>query len=248
MFIRIFNAIAFFLISTVIYSQEKYLVDWDYKDLSFKEFVLTSEKLLSVKFYYKDEWATDLKLAEYKGVNTLSGILDNLFREKSLFYFIDESGNVVITKNYAVKVTDKPADTKDKFIPPTEYADAGGSQNKTGNTFAEIGNPADRNKPGNVIVSGYITSRETREPIAGGTVFVQKLSVGTISNAYGFYTLTLPRGLHLLQFSFIGLKEKMINLNLNGTGEMNIDMNSVLIPLKETVISAQKNMTLQSVL
>jgi len=79
----------------------------------------------------------------------------------------------------------------------------------------------------------------------GVTVFIQKLSTGTISNEYGFYTLTLPRGIHLLQFSFIGMKGKMINLNLNGTGEMNMEMNSMLIPLKETVVSAQKNMTLQ---
>jgi hypothetical protein len=232
-------------ISIFVMGQEKYIIDWDYKNLSFKEFVLTSEKLLNIKFFYKDEWATDLTLTEYPGVNTLTGILDNLFREKSLFYFIDESGNIVITKIFAVKIADKPADTKDKFIPPTEYAESGEAQNKSGNTFIELGNPADRNNPGNVIVSGYITSRDTKEPIAGVTVFVQKLSIGTISNAYGFYSLTLPRGLHFLQFSFIGMKEKKINLNLNGSGEMNLDMNSLMIPLKETVISAQKNMTLQ---
>ncbi|MBK7134407.1 MAG: carboxypeptidase-like regulatory domain-containing protein [Bacteroidales bacterium] len=224
----------------MVHSQERYRIDWDYKDLSFKEFVINAEKQLNVRFFYKDEWTTDLRLGNYQGVTTLTGVLDNLFREKSLFYFIDESGNIVITKTYAVKIDNKRNETEDKFIPPTEYADNGEGENKTGNTFVEIGNPADRNKPGNVVVSGYITSRETKEPIAGVTVFVQKLSVGTISNAYGFYTLTLPRGLHLLQFSFIGLKEKTINLNLNSTGEMNIDMNSVLIPLKETVISAQK--------
>jgi hypothetical protein len=245
MFFRACIVLISLIFSSVVYSQEKYRIDWDYKDLSFKEFVVNAEKQLNVKFFYKDEWTADLRMGNYQGVTTLTGVLDNLFREKSLFYYIDESGNVVVTKNYAVKVSDKPADAGDKFIPPTEYADPGGSDNKAGNTFVEIGNPADRYKPGNVVVSGYITSRETKEPIAGVTVFVQKLSVGTISNSYGFYTLTLPRGLHLLQFSFIGLKEKTINLNLNGTGEMNIDMNSVLIPLKETVISAQKNMTLQ---
>jgi hypothetical protein len=41
------------------------------------------------------------------------------------------------------------------------------------------------------------------------------------------------------------MKEKLINLSLFGTGELNVDMNSVLIPLKETVVSAQKSVTLQ---
>ena len=43
----------------------------------------------------------------------------------------------------------------------------------------------------------------------------------------------------------MGLKEKMINLNLNSAGEMNVEMNSVLIPLKEAIVSADKNVTLQ---
>ena len=57
--------------------------------------------------------------------------------------------------------------------------------------------------------------------------------------------LTLPRGAHQVQFSFVGMKNKLVNVNLYGSGELNIDMTSVLIPLKETVISAQKSMTLQ---
>ena len=98
---------------------------------------------------------------------------------------------------------------------------------------------------GNVVVSGYIRNKDTKEPVSGVTVFIQKLSAGTISNEYGFYTLTIPRGIHLLQFSFIGMREKAVNLNLYGTGELNVDMKSVLIPLKETVVSAQKSVTLQ---
>jgi hypothetical protein len=41
------------------------------------------------------------------------------------------------------------------------------------------------------------------------------------------------------------MRDKNINLNLYGAGELNVDMNSVLIPLKETVVSAQKSITLQ---
>ena len=60
-----------------------------------------------------------------------------------------------------------------------------------------------------------------------------------------FIHLTLPRGINTLQFSFIGMKEKIINLNLFGNGELNLEMKSTLIPLKETVVSAQKGMILQ---
>jgi hypothetical protein len=232
-------------ISSNVMAQDKYPVSWDFKDLTFKEFVSIAESQLKVKFYYKDEWVTDLKLADFSGSKSLSELLDNLFRGRSLYYYIDDEGNVIITKNYAVKFSDKQADTEGSFIPPTDYGDNQEGMKMSGNTFIDIGNPADRYKSGNVIVSGYITNKDTKEPVAGVTVLIQKLALGTLSNAYGYYTITLPRGIHLLQFSFIGMREKIINLNLNGAGELNVEMNSMLIPLKETVVSAQKNMTLQ---
>jgi hypothetical protein len=226
-------------------AQEKYKITWDYKGLTFKEFVEKSENLFHVKFFYKNEWVNTLKLYDYDGCESLSCILDNLFRGSSLFYYIDDLGNIVITKNYAVKVSTAPVEKGNNFIPPTEYGESGDNKNMTGNIFVEIGNPADQNKSGNVTVSGYVTNRDTREPVAGVTIYIQKLSSGTITNEYGFYTLTLPRGIHLLQFSFIGMREKRINLNLFSAGELNIEMNSMLIPLKETVVSAQKSVTLQ---
>ena len=243
--LKIYFLILILLLACNLKAQEKYMISWDYKNLSFKEFVTKTENLLPVKFYFKDDWVTGLKLSDYAGCKTLSCLLDNLFKGTLLYYYIDDSGNVVITKNFTVKIINAPVENENHFIPPTEYAETGNEKQIAENTFMEIGNPADKNKPGNAIISGYITNRDTKEPAAGVTVFVQKLSVGTITNAYGFYTLTLPRGMHLIQFSFVGMKEKKVNMNLFGTGEMNIQMNSVLIPLKETIVTTQKNLTLQ---
>jgi len=226
-------------------AQEKYPIDRDFSGLTFKEFVTSVEGLLDVKFFYKDEWILDLKIPDYSGSSTLSNILDTLLNGTSLYYFIDDSGNVVLSSNYAVKFIDKQIVDVDKFIPQNEYSDFQENQEMSENIFIDIGNPSDRNKPGNVIVSGYITNKDTKDPIAGVTVYVEKLTVGTISNAYGFYTLSLPRGIHILRLSYIGIREKMINLNLYGDGELNVDMNRVLIPLKEAIVTVRKNMILQ---
>ncbi|OFY64674.1 MAG: hypothetical protein A2Y71_14685 [Bacteroidetes bacterium RBG_13_42_15] len=232
-------------LSDLLYAQDERKITWDYKNLSFREFVAKAEDLLNLRFFFRDEWVDDLNPGDYPGITSLTELLDILFRNKSLFYFIDESGNVVITKNFAVKVSEKQVSEKESFIAPTEYYDSQDKQKLSGNIFLDIGNPADRYKSGNVSVTGYITNRDTKEPVAGATVFVQKLSTGTVSNQYGFYTLNLPRGVHLLQFSFIGMKEKQVNVNLYGSGEINLEMNSMLIPLKETTVSAQKNVIFQ---
>jgi len=226
-------------------AQEKYRISTNYKDISFIDFVTGVESILPVKFYYKDDWVKDLKLGDYPDCTTLSCIMDNVFKGTTLYYYIDDFGNVVITKNYTVRISNKTTEKNNKFLPPSEYNSTGENQQLSGSSSVEIGNPAEKNNPGNVTISGYITNKDTKEAVSGVTVFIKKLSVGTISNEYGFYTLTLPRGIHLVQFSFIGMREKSVNLNLNGKGEMNVEMNSVLIPLKETVVSAQKSVTLK---
>lgn len=242
---KFYTLIVLLFLSTSLPGQEKQQIPVEIRGLSFKEFVARTERLLSVKFFYKYEWVENLKLGDYPDCKTLPCILDNLFTGTSLFYLIEESGNIVITKSFAIKVSDTPVEKGNNFLPPTDFAASGENRNVEVNSSVEIGNPAEKNKPGNVTISGYITNKDTNEPVSGVTVFIQKLSLGTISNDYGYYALTLPRGAHVIQYSFIGMKNKIINLNLYGTGELNVDMNSVLIPLKETVVSAQRSVTLK---
>ena len=229
----------------ILCAQEKYAISEDLKGLTFKEFAAKTEKQFKVKYFYREEWVHDLKLGDYPDCSTLPCILDDLFKGTSLYFLIEESGNIVITERYAVKVSAAPVEKDNKFLPPGDYQGYDDNKPIEGNSSVEVGNPSEKNRPGNAIISGYIRNKDTKEPVSGVTVFIQKLSTGTISNEYGFYSLTIPRGIHFLQFSFIGMKEKTVNLNLYGTGELNVDMNSVLIPLKETVVSAQKSVTLQ---
>ena len=226
-------------------AQREYRITWDYNNQSFSEFASKAESLYEIRFFYKEEWVNDLRPGNFPGLKTIPELLDNLFRGNSLYYFIDRSGDVIVTKDFAVKIAAIQATKDQNYMAPTEFYESGVGEKYSENLFVDIGNPADKYKQGVVSVSGYITNRDTKEPVAGVTIFEQKLSTGTISNQYGFYTINLPRGVHLLQFSFIGMKEKQINVNLYGSGELNVEMNSMLIPLKETTISAQKNVIFQ---
>ena len=64
-------------------------------------------------------------------------------------------------------------------------------------------------------ISGSITDSENGETMIGATVSIKELSgVGTASNEYGFYSITLPEGNYTLQVNFIGyeLIEQSIQL------------------------------------
>ena len=65
-------------------------------------------------------------------------------------------------------------------------------------------------------LSGYVTD-EQGEAITGVYVIVPNSSYGTITNVYGFYSLTLPAGNYVIRYSFIGFetKEQQISLTVN---------------------------------
>ncbi len=242
---RLFILSVVLLFSATAAAQHEMIIKWDYSNQTFDEFVTSAERELGLRFFFSEEWVKDLKPGDFPGYILLSELLDNLFRKRSLFWFTDNSGNLVLTRNFAVKIPGKGSSVDKNYIPPSDYNLNGAGRELTDNSLFEIGNPSEKNRAGNVTICGYIQNRDTKEPVAGATILVQKLLAGTTSNDYGFYSLTLPRGIHLLQFSFIGMKEKQISINLFGPGELNVEMNSMLIPLKETTVSAVKNITLK---
>ncbi len=229
----------------LLQAQEKYPIAWNYKGMSFKEFVQKAESQLNINFLYKEEWVKDLKLESYSGCKTLSCLLDNLFTGKSLYYYIDNYNNIVISKDIPVIIPNE-VNVKEKTFYTNSYGfgEADATQ-KADNTFIEIGNRNERKMPGKVSLSGYVTNKETGNREAGVTVLVKDLSAGTNSNENGFFTLSIPRGFHEIYFSFIGMQDKKIGLNLSGSGELNVAMNNSTVNLKEIIISARKNVVLE---
>jgi len=230
--------------SGLVKGQEKYPVTWDYAGSSFDDFILKVEKEYPVKFFYNSDWVKNITLGNFPGRNTLNEILDTLFYGRSIYYYPDNYGNIVISRFYRIKTVKEEPDTRN-FIPGYDYSGPDDEETAKGNLVVDIGSSADRNKPGDVTLSGYIRNQDTKEAVPGVTVFIPKLSMGAISNAFGFYELTIPRGNYTMRFSFIGMKEKLIDLNLYGGGDLDVELRSVLIPLKEAVITAEKDMTLQ---
>ena len=102
-------------------AQEDFKIAWDYTDLGFNDFVVKTESLGGMRFFYKNEWIEDLRLGEFHGIVPLSELLDSLFKGKSLYYFFDDAGNVVLTWDFAVKISGKSSSEDQKFIPVTHY-------------------------------------------------------------------------------------------------------------------------------
>lgn len=87
-------------------------------------------------------------------------------------------------------------------------------------------------------VSGTITSARTGESLIGASVRVQNRSTGTISNEYGFFSLTLPRGSYQLEISAVSLEKKVVNIELDKDVKMEIALEDDKSSLEEVTVTA----------
>ena len=88
-----------------------------------------------------------------------------------------------------------------------------------------------------VSISGLIKDASNGEDLIGASVYVKGQPVGTTTNIYGFYSLTLPKGEYDLVYSFIGYKDLVKHLNLTTDQTINIELNTNSAVLTEVVIS-----------
>ena len=77
-------------------------------------------------------------------------------------------------------------------------------------------------------ISGYISDAETGEKLLAANVFDQKSKSGTVTNNYGFYSLTLPADSVHLSFSYIGFQPQTVSLLLNQDCILDIDLGASL--------------------
>ena len=64
-------------------------------------------------------------------------------------------------------------------------------------------------------LSGFVSDIDSNETLIGVNIIVPELQIGTITNEYGFYSLTLPKGNHILQINYLGYRTKKENIILN---------------------------------
>lgn len=94
---------------------------------------------------------------------------------------------------------------------------------------------------GKCAVSGTITDAETGEDLVGATIYVKSLGTGTVTNVYGFYSLTLPRGKYVLVANYIGYLVNMVEVELSDNTTLNFKMKSANTELGQVDVVADKN-------
>jgi len=75
-----------------------------------------------------------------------------------------------------------------------------------------------------LTISGYINDSYDGESLIGATVFVQDQQVGTTSNEYGFYSITLAPGEYVVEYRYLGYETVIKNINLTANQRIDLEL------------------------
>jgi hypothetical protein len=223
------------------------LVDVNYNQATIEQVATDLESKTGSRFYYDPKLFDSLRVTLQASRQSVGNILDQAFKGTGFHYAINGQ-EILLTKGRQIQtvLADSFFDNKvvpGKTISPTQIFTDQKEQAVTEatieNKIYEVGikNPS---ATGTATIAGYVKDSKTGEPIAGAILYVPDVKTGANTDQFGFYSLTLPKGKHIITVRYIGTRDTRRQLNLYADGKLNIDLQEQVLSLKEVKISADK--------
>jgi hypothetical protein len=91
-----------------------------------------------------------------------------------------------------------------------------------------------------VTISGYISDESSGERLINSSVYLPQLQKGAVSNNFGFYSLSVPKGRHELICSFVGYSPEKLDISSNRDTVINFRIKPNAL-LNEVIVTSEKN-------
>ncbi|WP_027420786.1 TonB-dependent receptor [Crocinitomix catalasitica] len=90
-------------------------------------------------------------------------------------------------------------------------------------------------------LSGNLKSLESGEDVIGARIVVEELpGTGAVTNVYGFYSLTLPKGVYTITYRSIGFDQVTVKVDLNDDLVKNLELKEEGRLFGEVTVTAEK--------
>ncbi|MGC4038265.1 MAG: TonB-dependent receptor [Chitinophagaceae bacterium] len=246
---RFVSCILLLLACQEMIAQNKQLYNVNSEKIPFQKFLENLEVQTEYHFYYSDPELDSSYVTINVKEKTLEEILDQVLTGSNFHYSIDQRNNVFITKGSPV-LTSLPQGFFNKTMSAADSAKLaellkeGKGKDKTlasiENKLFEIGTKTNQAGTGNSTIAGYIRDVKTGEPLASAAITVDQSTTGAVTDQFGYYSLTIPKGRHTLKISSVGMKTTSRQITLYSDGKLNIDMEDFIPSLKAVIVVADK--------
>jgi hypothetical protein len=218
-----------------------------FQAMPFAEFARQVTAATPYRLYFNPTETDSLRVTLTATGQPVPELLRQVLEPARLHFSIDEEYRVYITAGEVVQTqlpvnffeAPAPVSQPTQSITPTPASDAPrrASRAVVGRVY-DIGvGQAPVN--GKATVSGRV--RDVRgESVVGALVYGDSPNNGVSTNQFGAYTLTLPVGRQQLNVRSLGFKNTTRQLNLYGSGQLNLELEEDITPLKEVIVEGEK--------
>ncbi|MEP2510606.1 MAG: carboxypeptidase-like regulatory domain-containing protein [Reichenbachiella sp.] len=169
-----------FLISSIGYGQEMNRLKKSYLGLDFITAVDSIQKENNVKIFFKPDWFESKKVETSAAGLTIQEFLNKNVEKDELKAVLYYGTIVLVANNPELYQVEKSADKNLVII-----GDKSSKLNEV------------------VSVTGKITDGANDEPLIGARVYISSLNIGTITDFNGNYSLSVPVGKYVIEYSSI---------------------------------------------
>ena len=89
-----------------------------------------------------------------------------------------------------------------------------------------------------ITISGTVYDKASNETLIGVSIYFPDIKIGTTTNEYGFYSVTLPKGTYRIQLSSLGYFPINKTIDLQGELSQNFNLSEEAESLNEIIIEA----------
>ncbi|MQY78994.1 MAG: hypothetical protein GH151_07340 [Bacteroidetes bacterium] len=92
-------------------------------------------------------------------------------------------------------------------------------------------------KAQNYSIYGTVKDKNTGEFLIGATIYIKDKNIGTVTNNYGFYSITLQKGEYAIIFSYLGYESTRKDILLNNNSLINVELQIGTRAIEEVVVT-----------
>lgn len=224
-------------------------------DVPFVRFVEEIEKVSNYHFYFDPVEVDSLRITIKADKETLGNIMQQVLQNSGLQYSVDEEGKVYITKKYKIQTSlppgffDRKKNTKDTIAEPAPVlptAETDKLKASLEKKLFDIGQRTNAIGRGNAILSGYVRDTKNGEALSGALVYIDTPNSKAITDQFGYYSITLPKGRRILHINSVGMKDTKRQLMVFSDGKLNIELEDYVASLKAVTVTTERRSNVRS--
>ena len=242
-------ALGSFFFSLTSYTQNLKRISEDFRNLPFPDFAQKVENITGCHFYFRPGEMDSLTVNIKADDIVLADLLTKVFTNTSFLFSIDRENNVFVNTKFTIQTSlpkdffsaKTTADSSETVRQPFfEQADDRKKLVSQENKLYEIGIKQNTAGKERATIAGYIRDSKSGESFTGAMIYTDTPYVAAVTDQFGYYSLSLPKGRHILNVNSLGMKAARRQVMLYSDGLLNIELQDSIPSLKNVLIISEK--------